>query len=191
MARLWWTLGAAALFLSSCATSGSFDADVGSNVRYSIRAIRSENNGLRVEAIPAATRSPATLEPWMAEFIALPSPLGGLEDDAGATDTAEIVQSEPEPRAFDPSLLPGPRLSVDFEMGVRCDEFDEDLHHSDVHDLSGMSETLLRISCSYGLTHTATLVGTAAASQILDETFEATIEDSELIWFAVGVRFSF
>jgi hypothetical protein len=191
MAGFWWTLGAAALSLSSCATSGSFDADMGSSVHYSIRAIRAENDERIVEAIPAATGSPATLEPWMAEFIALPSPLSGFDDDAGATETAEGVEPAVDHRAFNPSLLPGPRLSVDFEMGVRCDEGDEDLHHSDVHDLSGMSETLLRVSCSYGLTHIATLVGTAAASQILDETLEGTIADSELIWFAVGVRFSF
>lgn len=141
---------------------------------------------IAVDAVPVSAGAPAPYDPWIAEFVTLRSPRITPRDDAWG---AGIVDSGPT--GFDPRLLPPPRLSLDFELGVACDEPDEDLHISDVHDVSGISETLLRISCSYGLTRSASIVGTIAASQILDETLQATVEDSELIWLAVGVRFQF
>lgn len=192
MARSWWTLGAAALSLASCATSGSFDADVGSRVQYTVRAVGSETpERIAVEAAPVPAAAPAPLEPWIAEHAALRSFWIGVEDDAFAAASTGAAVPDPALESFDPSLLPAPRLGVEFELGVACEEPDEELHNSDVHSVSGIAETLLRVTCSYDLTHSAELVGTAAASQILDETFEATIADSELIWLAVGVRFSF
>ncbi len=187
MAGLRWTLGAAALSLASCATSGSFDPDVGPRIHYAIGTSRPDTmERVAVDAIPVSAGAPAPYDPWIAEFVTLRSPRTTPRDDAWG---AGIVDSGPA--TFDPRLLPLPRLSLDFELGVACDEPDEDLHNSDVHEVSGISETLLRISCSYGLTPSASLVGTMAASQILDETLQATVEDSELIWFAIGVRFQF
>lgn len=187
MAGSQWTLGAAALSLVSCAASGSFDTDVGSGVRYSVRTLgpeEAEQPGF--EAIPMAASSPAPFDPWIAEFVSLRAPRTVPPDDA-----LDAEPSDSGPAAIDASRVPAPRLSLDFELGVGCDEGDEDLHVSDVHDVSGISETLLRLSCSYGLTSSSTLVGTMAASQILDETFQDTVADSELLYLAVGVRFQF
>jgi len=187
MAGLRWILGVAALSLAACATSGSFDADVGPRIHYSVRTIRPDPvEGVAVDAIRTPVRSSAPLDPWIAKFIALGSPRITPRDEAWGNASADS-----EPAVLEFSLLPPPRLSLDFELGISCDEHDEEFHVSDVHDLSGISETLLRFSCSYDLTPSAALVGTIAASQILDESFQDTIADSELIWFAVGVRFGF
>lgn len=61
----------------------------------------------------------------------------------------------------------------------------------DVFDNWAATDSLLTISCAYGLGEGTSLCGTAAAARIQDTGLASSLDDADLAWFVLGLQFQF
>jgi hypothetical protein len=61
----------------------------------------------------------------------------------------------------------------------------------DVFDNWGVTDSMLTVSCAYGLGESTSLCGTAAAMRIQDMGLTSSLSDADLAWLVVGVQFQF
>lgn len=61
----------------------------------------------------------------------------------------------------------------------------------DVLDNWAATDSLLTVSCAYGLGEGTSLCGTAAAARIQDTGLASSLGDADLAWFVVGFQFQF